>query len=162
MTFQLAGAEQSVLEVVVSSWGVNAPTCLMCGRTHGRTRGQVRTLGVSGQFAEVVCALGATLPRTSTSQPLNGGNCTNRGATRRRRAGRMLLMVQNPHRQPDIHPGARGGGSESTGARRDTGLTTAPAGGGEAWPQKSRMQFDWMKFQSSLKTLQFQRFDFKI
>ena len=48
--------------------GVNAPTCLMCGRT----RGQVRTLRVSGQFAEVVCALGATLPQTSTSPPPNG------------------------------------------------------------------------------------------
>ena len=38
-------------------------------------------------------------------------------------------MVQNPHRQPDIHPGAEGGGSEATGALRDTGLATAPAGG---------------------------------
>ena len=38
-------------------------------------------------------------------------------------------MVQNPHRQPDIHPGAEGGGSESTGALRDTGLAAAPAGG---------------------------------
>ena len=28
-----------------------------------------------------------------------GGVCTIRGATRRRHAGRMLLMVQNPHRQ---------------------------------------------------------------
>ena len=57
-------------------------------------------------FAEVVCTLGATPPRTatspprtSTSPPPNGGNCTIRGATRRRHAGRMLLMVQNPHRQ---------------------------------------------------------------
>ena len=56
-------------------------------------------------------------------------------------------MVQNPHRQPDIHPGAEGGGSESAGALRDTGQATAPVGGGEAWPYKSRMQFDWMKFQ---------------
>ena len=37
-------------------------------------------------------------------------------------------MVQNPHRQPDIHPGAEGGGSEATGALRDTGLASAPAG----------------------------------
>ena len=28
--------------------------------------------------------------------------------------------------------------------------------------QKSRMQFDWMKFQQSLKTLQFQRSKFKV
>ena len=61
--------------------------------------------------------------------PPNGGNCTNRATTRRRHAGRMLLMVQNPHRQPDIHPGAEGGGPEATGALRDTGLATAPAGG---------------------------------
>ena len=38
-------------------------------------------------------------------------------------------MVQNPHRQPDIHPGAEGGGSESMGALRDTGLATTPACG---------------------------------
>ena len=38
-------------------------------------------------------------------------------------------MVQNPHRQPDIHPAAEGGGPEATGALRDTGLATAPAGG---------------------------------
>ena len=37
-------------------------------------------------------------------------------------------MLQNPHRQPEIHPGVEGGGSESTGALRDTGLDTAPAG----------------------------------
>ena len=61
--------------------------------------------------------------------PPNGGNCSNRGATRRRHAGRRLLMVQNPHRQPDIHPGAKGGGPEATGALRDTSLATAPAGG---------------------------------
>ena len=61
--------------------------------------------------------------------PPNGGNCTNRAMTRRRHAGRMLLMVQNPHRQPDIHPGAKGGGPEATGALRDTSLATAPAGG---------------------------------
>ena len=29
----------------------------------------------------------------------NGGNCIIRATTRRRHAGRMLLMVQNPHRQ---------------------------------------------------------------
>ena len=38
-------------------------------------------------------------------------------------------MVQNPHRQPDIHPGTEGGGPESTGALQDTSLATAPAGG---------------------------------
>ena len=80
-------------------------------------------------LAEVVCTLGTTPPRIVTSPPANGGNCTNRATTRRRHAGRMLLMLQNPHRQPDIHPGAKGGGSEATGALRDTGSATAPAGG---------------------------------
>ena len=54
---------------------------------------------LSAFVAEVVCTLGASLPRTATSQPPNGGNCTNRGATRRRHAEARLLMVQNPHRQ---------------------------------------------------------------
>ena len=94
-------------------------------------------------FTEVICGLGASPPRTATSPPrtttspprtatsppANGGNCTNRGATRRRHAVARLLMLQNPHRQPDIHPGAEGGGPESAGALRDTGLATAPAGG---------------------------------
>ena len=35
--------------------------------------------------------------------PPNGGNCTNRATTRRRHAGRMLLMVQNPHHYPRRH-----------------------------------------------------------
>ena len=47
-TFRLAGAGKSTLKGIVSSWGVNAPTCLMCGRTSGR----VWALGVRGQFAE--------------------------------------------------------------------------------------------------------------
>ena len=37
-------------------------------------------------------------------------------------------MAQNPHRQPNMHPGTEDGGPESTGARRDTSLATAPAG----------------------------------
>ena len=35
--------------------------------------------------------------------------------TRRRHAEGRLLMVQNPHRQPEIHPGAEGGGSGEYG-----------------------------------------------
>ncbi|MDU5609646.1 MAG: hypothetical protein E6044_09760 [Actinomyces sp.] len=43
------------------------------------------------------------------------------------------------------------------------GLAAVPVGGG-AWacPPKSRMQFDWVKFQQSLETLQFQRCEFKV
>ena len=51
----------------------------------------------SAFFVEVVCDVGATPPRTATSPPPNGGNCTIRGATRRRHAEGRLLMVQNPH-----------------------------------------------------------------
>ena len=61
---------------------------------------------LSAFFAEVVCTLGATPPRTATtpprtatSPPPHGGNCTIRAATRRRHAVARLLMVQNPHRQ---------------------------------------------------------------
>ena len=69
---------------------------------------------VVGVFAEVVCAVGATPPRTAASPPRtaaspppNGGNCTIRAATRRRHADRMLLMVQNPHHYPWRHAPAR-------------------------------------------------------
>ena len=54
---------------------------------------------LSAFVAEVVCTLGATPPRTKTSPPPNGGNCTIRAATRRRHAEARLLMVQNPHSQ---------------------------------------------------------------
>ena len=37
--------------------------------------------------------------------PSNGGNCTIRGATRRRHAEGRLLMLQNPHHYPSITPG---------------------------------------------------------
>ena len=39
----------------------------------------------------------------SMTSPSNGGNCTIRGATRRRHADRTLLMVQNPHHYPWCH-----------------------------------------------------------
>ena len=43
---------------------------------------------------------GATPPRTAASPPVNGGNCTIRGATRRRHADRTLLILQNPPSSP--------------------------------------------------------------
>ena len=45
--------------------------------------------------------MGATPPQTATSPPANGGNCTNRGATRRRHAVARLLMLQNPPPLPE-------------------------------------------------------------
>ena len=42
------------------------------------------------------------------------------------------------------------------------GLAAVPMGGGAGLPPKTRMQFDWEKFQQSLKTLQFQRSEFKV
>ena len=77
---------------------------------------------VVGVFAEVVCAVGATPPRTAASPPRtaaspppNGGNCTIRAATRLRHADRMLLMVQNPHHYPWRHAPARVERSRSRG-----------------------------------------------
>ena len=51
----------------------------------------------------MVCDAGATPARTATSPPANGGNCTIRGATRRRHAVVRLLMLQNPHHYPWRH-----------------------------------------------------------
>ena len=39
----------------------------------------------------------------SMTSPSNGGNCTIRGATRRRHAEGRLLMLQNPHHYPWCH-----------------------------------------------------------
>ena len=38
----------------------------------------------------------------SVTSPSNGGNCTIRGATRRRHAEGRLLMLQNPHHDPRV------------------------------------------------------------
>ena len=64
---------------------------------------------LSAFVAAVVCDVGASPPRTATSPPrtaislpANGGNCSIRGATRRRHADRMLLMLQNPHRYTGV------------------------------------------------------------
>ena len=91
-------------------------TCDIAGeRSHERVRVRARhrciqnaghlahATPLPAYFAEVVCTLDATPPRTVTSPPPNGGNCTIRGATRRRHADRRLLMVQNPHHYPWCH-----------------------------------------------------------
>ena len=52
-----------------------------------------------GELRATLLRLGGHPPQVATSPPPNGGNCTIRGATRRRHAEGRLLMVQNPHRQ---------------------------------------------------------------
>ena len=47
---------------------------------------------------------GLTAPDRDLTASKRRGNCTNRGATRRRHADRMLLMVQNPHSPAGIPP----------------------------------------------------------
>ena len=42
------------------------------------------------------------------------------------------------------------------------GQAAVPGDDAGACPPKSRMQFDWVKFQQSLETLQFQRYEFKV
>ena len=107
----------------------------------------------SAFFTEVVCTLRTTPPRTAASLPANGGgNCTNRGATRRRHAEGRPLMAQNPHqrcgttrrsRRASEEPESVGGAGERRRARagpQDAGQTEAPEGGRRS-PDKFRMQF---------------------
>ena len=75
--------------------------CYRAGLRLGRRRPEARphrhqTGGVA--LHEDPCM--SCLPMTS---PPNGGNCTIRGATRRRHADRTLLMLQNPHHYPRRH-----------------------------------------------------------
>ena len=75
--------------------------CYRGGLRRGRRRPEARphrqqTVGIALHGDPyVTCS-----PMTS---PPNGGNCTIRGATRRRHADRTLLMVQNPHHYPWCH-----------------------------------------------------------
>ena len=79
--------------------------CYRAGLRLGRRRPEARphrhqTGGVA--LHEDPCM--SCLPMTS---PPNGGNCTIRGATRRRHAEGRLLMLQNPHHYPRRHAPAR-------------------------------------------------------
>ena len=68
-----------------------------------------------------------------------------------------------PHRPAKAMPvsvEARPARAKATAVSRDRSATPARSHGHT--PQKTRMQFDWMKFQRSLKTLQFRRSDFRI
>ena len=82
---------------------------------------------LSAFFAEVAGDVGTSPPRTAISPPrtaislpANGGICSIRGATRRRHAGRMLLMVQ----KPPLCLG--GGGLGARGRRGACGLGVTP------------------------------------
>ena len=66
------------------------------------------------------------LPMTA---PPNGGNCTIRGATRRRHAEGRLLMLQNPHHYPWCH-GPSPVQDCPAGATPPRGATSPPASGG--------------------------------
>ena len=50
---------------------------------------------------------------------------------------------------------------QTTGPAGLQGLAATPARSHKPTPQKTRMQFDWERFQQRLKTLQFQRSEFK-
>ena len=75
--------------------------CYRGGLRRGRRRPEARphrqqTVGIALHGDPyVTCS-----PMTS---PPNGGNCTIRGATRRRHAEGRLLMLQNPHHYPWCH-----------------------------------------------------------
>ena len=72
------------------------------------------------------------------------------------RAGAKFLS-----RNPSKHP-HRGGHRRNRAHLETKSLTAEPEGHGRARPQKSRMQFDWKKFQQRLKTLQFQQSKFMV
>ena len=105
---------------------------------HNATGRLARNTPLSAFFAEVVCDAGASPSRTMTSPPRTAtspprtatspprtatsrGNCTIRGATRRRHAVARLLMLQNPHHDPNRvklrYPKAQGPGRGTLSTR---------------------------------------------
>ena len=78
-------------------------------------------------FAEVVCTLGTTPPRTTISLPPIGGIGIIRGVTRRRHADSQLLMLQNPHRRQ--RGGHREHGEPGPSPMSNKSPATGPKGG---------------------------------
>ena len=90
---------------------------------------------LSAFVAEAVFPVGVTPPRTVTSLPPNGGNCSNRGATRRRHAEERLLKVQNPRLSPKRTAGMEGvGGTGWHGQASRRGLDRGARWATVAWP----------------------------
>ena len=85
---------------------------------HGRARPTSRA-PPNGRIALHEAPGAACLPMTP---PANGGNCTIRGATRRRHAEERLLMVQNPQIAPASGTAESGGAASVPGGRPWPGL----------------------------------------
>ena len=118
---------------------MSTPTCPVCGRTCGRTHGLEWTLGVRGVVRRG--ALATCVPRrargrhTAPNRDLTAtkrGNCTNRGATRRREASNAA-KPPSPARDTPRRSGrrvgeygraSRHGPSHGTRGRRPDNLQT--------------------------------------
>ena len=72
------------------------------------------------------------------------------------RAGAIFLSYN-----PSKHP-RRGGYRRNQAHLKTQSQATEPEGHGRARPQKTRMQFDWKKFQQRLKTLEYQQSKFMV
>ena len=103
------------------------------------------------------CCLGATPLHARTR---HGGNCSIRGATRRRHADSGLLMVQNRlfalWGVGVVVEACRGSWTVSWDDDRTQEFTLG------ASSTKTRMQFGYPNFVQRPKTLQFQRCDFNV
>ena len=79
------------------------------------------------------------------------------------RAGAIFLSQRHPNYRPVLRRGdisfmhpRRGRHRRNRAHLKTQRLAAEPEGHGRTRPQKSRMQFDWKKFQQRLKTLEFQ------
>ena len=122
-----------------SSTRGQASLCPQCRLPRPRHPGQLAPLSafVAAVAGDVGAHAALNLDLTVPDRDLTAskrGNCSNRGATRRRHADRMLLMVQNPHHYPWYHapslvqrcPGQARlgvGGGGIGGMPRDDGLS---------------------------------------
>lgn len=85
------------------------------------------------------------------------------------RAGAIFLSQRHPNYRPVLRRGdisfmhpRRGRHRRNRAHLKTQRLAAEPEGHGRTRPQKSRMQFDWKKFQQRLKTLQFQQSKFMV
>ena len=128
--------------------GDRAPRMKHFSPLHGMDRAIMKfsspTHTQNAQFPTIFSVLGRYFFHTGTQ------------TTMRCYAGAIFLSC-NPWKHPH-----RGRHRRNRAHLETQSLAAEPEGHGRARPQKSRMQFDWKKFQQRLKTLQFQQSKFMV
>ena len=133
------------------------------GRTFSRSRPQSGPAGRT--FSRTGCGDVATLKPTTPLHPLMLANVKPPSPLLAPQQGTLETAITTATKKHAKYTHFSPAKAMAVSDNRTPGLqapAAPPTCSYKPAPQKTRMQFDWVKFQRSLKTLQFQRSDFKI